>query len=65
MKNLDKDIQKKIEDWLTPSYDEGTRKAVQDLIDNNEETELTDSFYKDLEFGTGGLRALWVSAPIV
>ncbi|WP_313396207.1 phospho-sugar mutase, partial [Sphingobacterium multivorum] len=41
-----------------PSYDEGTRKAVQDLIDNNEETELTDSFYKDLEFGTGGLRGI-------
>ncbi len=58
MKNLDKDIQKKIEDWLTPSYDEGTRKAVQDLIDNNEETELTDSFYQDLEFGTGGLRGI-------
>jgi len=58
MKNLDKDIQKKIEDWLTPSYDEGTRKAVQDLIDNNEDTELTDSFYKDLEFGTGGLRGI-------
>ncbi|WP_209577046.1 phospho-sugar mutase [Sphingobacterium sp. UBA5996] len=58
MKNLDKDIQKKIEDWLTPSYDERTRKEVQDLIDSNEETELTDSFYKDLEFGTGGLRGI-------
>ncbi|MDR0266353.1 MAG: phospho-sugar mutase [Sphingobacterium sp.] len=58
MENLDKDIQKKIEDWLTPSYDEGTRKAVQDLIDNNDVTELTDSFYRDLEFGTGGLRGI-------
>ncbi len=58
MENLDKDTQKKIEDWLTPSYDEGTRKAVQDLIDNNEVTELTDSFYRDLEFGTGGLRGI-------
>lgn len=58
MENLDKDIQKKIEDWLTPSYDEGTRKAVQNLIDNNELTELTDSFYRDLEFGTGGLRGI-------
>jgi Phosphomannomutase len=58
MENLDKDIQKKIEDWLTPSYDEGTRKAVQDLIDNHQETELTDSFYRDLEFGTGGLRGI-------
>lgn len=58
MKNLDKDIQKKIEDWLTPSFDERTRQEVQDLIDSNEETELTDSFYKDLEFGTGGLRGI-------
>ncbi|QRY58323.1 phospho-sugar mutase [Sphingobacterium siyangense] len=58
MESLDKDIQKKIEDWLSPSYDEETRKAVQDLINNNEETELTDSFYRDLEFGTGGLRGI-------
>ncbi len=58
MGNLDKDIQKKIEDWLTSNYDEETRHAVQGLIDNNEETELIDSFYKDLEFGTGGLRGI-------
>ncbi|MDM1296010.1 phospho-sugar mutase [Sphingobacterium sp. N143] len=58
MENLDKDIQKKIEDWLTPSYDEETRATVQKLIDNKEVTELTDSFYKDLEFGTGGLRGI-------
>lgn len=58
MGNLDKDIQKKIEDWLTSNYDEETRNAVQGLIDNNEETELIDSFYKDLEFGTGGLRGI-------
>ena len=58
MGNLDKDIQKKIEDWLTPSYDEETRATVQKLIDNKEVTELTDSFYKDLEFGTGGLRGI-------
>lgn len=58
MEALDKDIQKKIEDWLTPSFDERTRQEVQDLIDSNEETELTDSFYKDLEFGTGGLRGI-------
>ncbi|MDQ1148131.1 phosphoglucomutase [Sphingobacterium zeae] len=58
MKFLDKEIQKKIEDWLSPSFDERTRQEVQDLIDSNEETELTDSFYKDLEFGTGGLRGI-------
>ena len=58
MEALDKYIQKKIEDWLTSNYDEETRHAVQGLIDNNEETELIDSFYKDLEFGTGGLRGI-------
>lgn len=55
---LDKNIQNKIEDWLTPSYDEGTRKAVQKLMERSGETELIDSFYKDLEFGTGGLRGV-------
>lgn len=58
MNSVDKDIQKKIEDWLTSNYDEETRHAVQGLIDNNEETELIDSFYRDLEFGTGGLRGI-------
>lgn len=56
--NLDTDIQKKIKDWLTTSYDEETRKAVQTLMETNEETELIDAFYKDLEFGTGGLRGI-------
>ncbi|MDR2269273.1 MAG: phospho-sugar mutase [Sphingobacterium sp.] len=58
MGNLDKDIQKKIDDWLTSSYDEETRNAVQKLLDDQAETELIDSFYKDLEFGTGGLRGI-------
>lgn len=58
MGSLEKDIQKKIDDWLSPNYDEETRKAVQKLIANNEETELIDSFYRDLEFGTGGLRGI-------
>lgn len=58
MGNLDKDIQKKIDDWLTSNYDEETRGAVQKLIDDQAETELIDSFYKDLEFGTGGLRGI-------
>jgi len=43
--------------WLSDSYDEETRKAVQDLIENNP-TELDDSFYKNLEFGTGGMRGI-------
>ena len=43
--------------WLSDSYDEETRKSVQDLIDNNP-TELDDSFYRNLEFGTGGMRGI-------
>lgn len=43
--------------WLSDSYDEETRKSVQDLIDNNT-TELDDSFYRNLEFGTGGMRGI-------
>ena len=58
MSTLDKEIQDKVNQWLSPEYDEQTRNAVQALIDNQETTELTDSFYKELEFGTGGLRGI-------
>ncbi|UIR55688.1 phospho-sugar mutase [Sphingobacterium sp. SRCM116780] len=58
MVNLDQEIQAKVNQWLSSEYDEATRTALQQLIDNNETTELTDSFYKDLEFGTGGLRGI-------
>lgn len=44
--------------WLSPSFDEETRKLVQELLDNTDKTELIESFYKDLEFGTGGLRGI-------
>ncbi len=43
--------------WLSDKYDAETRKQVQELIDNNP-NELTESFYKNLEFGTGGLRGI-------
>ena len=43
--------------WLTEQYDEETRKKVQYLIDNDP-NELTESFYRNLEFGTGGLRGI-------
>jgi phosphoglucomutase len=43
--------------WLSEQYDEETRKEVQTLIDSNP-TLLEDSFYKDLEFGTGGMRGI-------
>jgi len=50
-------IQTAAQKWLTDFFDEDTKKQIQHLIDNNEE-ELTDSFYKDLEFGTGGMRGV-------
>ena len=43
---------------MTNEYDQDTVAQVQKLVDNNEETELLDSFYKELEFGTGGLRGI-------
>ena len=44
--------------WLSPSFDEATREAVQAMLDNDDKTELIDAFYRDLEFGTGGLRGI-------
>ncbi len=55
--NLDSIVRKKAEDWLSGSYDEATKKQVKYLM-NNDMKELTESFYKDLEFGTGGLRGI-------
>lgn len=48
----------KAEKWLTPQYDETTRSEVKKMLDSNDKTELIESFYKDLEFGTGGLRGI-------
>jgi phosphoglucomutase len=46
------------QEWLSETYDEQTRKEVQALLDNEDSTELVDSFYRSLEFGTGGLRGI-------
>ena len=43
---------------LAESYDEKTRQEVKALIENADKTDLIESFYKDLEFGTGGLRGI-------
>ena len=48
----------KAKEWLSPSFNEETQKAVRAMLDNSDKTELIDSFYKDLEFGTGGLRGI-------
>ena len=48
----------KAKEWLSSSFNEETRKEVEAMLDNSDKTELIDSFYKDLEFGTGGLRGI-------
>ena len=41
-----------------PLFDESTRKEIRELLENNRQKELEDRFYRDLEFGTGGMRAV-------
>lgn len=57
MENVSPEILAKAKSWLSDQYDEETRKQVQNLI-NNDPNELTESFYRILEFGTGGLRGI-------
>ncbi|MDR1747299.1 MAG: phospho-sugar mutase [Tannerella sp.] len=51
-------VKKKARIWLGPEYDENTRSQVQAMLDKEDPAELIESFYKDLEFGTGGLRGI-------
>jgi phosphoglucomutase len=55
---MDNAVQLKINQWLEGNYDEQTKEAIQSLITSGKEEDLIDCFYKDLEFGTGGLRGL-------
>ena len=52
------EVTAKAQTWLSDSYDEQTRAQVQAMLDNEDKTELVESFYKTLEFGTGGLRGI-------
>ena len=54
---MNTEILNKAKEWTTAAYDETTRKLVSDLIVNDHEG-LYESFYQDLEFGTGGLRGI-------
>ncbi len=56
--DLLKSVTAKAQSWLTPEYNAETRKEVQRMLDSEDKTELIESFYKDLEFGTGGLRGI-------
>lgn len=53
-----KTVTEKAKGWLGEGYDEETRKEVERMLNADDKTELIESFYKDLEFGTGGLRGI-------
>lgn len=53
-----KQVIEKAEKWLSPTYDANTQAEVKKMLDNSDKTDLIESFYKDLEFGTGGLRGI-------
>tara|TARA_R110002126_G_scaffold120282_2_gene261461 strand:+ start:169 stop:1905 length:1737 start_codon:yes stop_codon:yes gene_type:complete len=58
MQQLEASVKSKIDQWLSGSYDDETKNEIQSLLDDEKFEELTDAFYKDLEFGTGGLRGI-------
>jgi len=56
---MNKEILNKAQDWANnESFDQDSRNEIQKLIDSNDEKELTERFYKDLDFGTGGIRSI-------
>ncbi len=58
MEELIAQVTAKAEKWLGGSFDENTRAEVKALLEKEDKSDLIDAFYKDLEFGTGGLRGI-------
>jgi phosphoglucomutase len=56
MQQLDPSVQQKVNAWLNGNYDADVKQQIQKMLNDKAYTELTDAFYRDLEFGTGGLR---------
>ena len=55
---LIKQVTAKAQEWLGPAFDAETQAEVKRMLESDDKTELIESFYKDLEFGTGGLRGI-------
>lgn len=55
---LIQEVTAKAQKWLTPAYDAETQAEVKRMLENPDKNELIEAFYKDLEFGTGGLRGI-------
>jgi len=58
MKAPDPNTQERIQKWLDGNYDEETKAIIREMLENKQYEELTDAFYKELEFGTGGIRGI-------
>jgi len=54
---IDQNVLDKANQWLEGNYDEETKKSIREMMENNPQ-ELVEAFYRDLEFGTGGLRGI-------
>ena len=55
--HIDKHILDKVNEWLTPTFDKKTQDIIEEMMTSSPK-ELEDSFYKNLEFGTGGMRGI-------
>ena len=52
------EVTQKAQSWLSGNYDEETKREVEKMLENEDKSQLIDAFYKELEFGTGGLRGI-------
>ncbi|MBT8260192.1 MAG: phospho-sugar mutase, partial [Bacteroidia bacterium] len=57
MSSLNPEILNKVNTWLSDTFDQETRNTIKKLLENNQK-ELKESFYQNLEFGTGGMRGI-------
>jgi phosphoglucomutase len=55
---MDKEVREKALEWLSSNIDQSSKQDIERMLEAEDQTELIDSFYKDLEFGTGGLRGI-------
>jgi len=55
---IETSIRQKIDAWLAGNYDDATKNEISGMLERNEHEALSDAFYRNLEFGTGGLRGI-------
>jgi phosphoglucomutase len=63
MSSLDPKTKDKINQWLNGNYDTQTKEHIQQMLDEKKFDELSDAFYKDMDFGTGGIRGVMGVGP--